>query len=384
MGGNACTRILEPPRGSFFLLGPRGSGKSTWLRQTYTEAHWIDLLDEATYQLYLADPAAFSARLEALPDRSMVVIDEVQRLPNLLNVVHQKIESKRLRFALSGSSARKLRREGVNLLAGRAAWRTLHPFVPEELGTAFRLDETLKTGLLPLIHAAEEPTEALAAYVRMYLKEEVQAEALTRNLPGFARFLPIAAVFHGQVLNVSALARDAGVARTTVQSYLQILEDTLFTFQVPAYEARLRVRERRHPKLYWVDPGLARAVRGERGEPDLESKGALFEGWIAQLLRAYMDYRGIADEISWWAPAETKNTEVDFVLRRGRELIAIEVKSSQRWQPEYARGLRAIGELKGLRRRIAVYLGAHVLAPEPGIEVLPLADFLQLLESGLP
>jgi uncharacterized protein len=194
------------------------------------------------------------------------------------------------------------------LLAGRAAWRTLHPFVPEELGTSFGLDETLKTGLLPLIHAAEEPAGALAAYVRLYLKEEVQAEALTRNLPGFARFLPIAAMFHGQVLDVSALARDAAVARTTVQSHLQILEDTLFTFLVPAYEARLRVRERRHPKLYWVDPSLARAVRGERGEPDLESKGALFEGWIAQVLRAHMDYRGIADELSWWAPVETKKT----------------------------------------------------------------------------
>jgi len=177
------------------------------------------------------------------------VVDEVQRLPGLLNVIHQKLETRRLRFALSGSSARKLRRSGVNLLAGRAVRRSLHPFVPEELEGSFSLARTLEWGALPIVWAAPDKQDALEAYVQMYLKEEIQAEAATRNLPGFARFLPIAGLFHGQTLNVSALARDAGVARTTVQGYLEILEDTLFTFQLPAYEARLRVRERRHPKL---------------------------------------------------------------------------------------------------------------------------------------
>lgn len=268
-------RLFQPPKGSYFLFRPRGSGKSTWLRQLHPDAHWVDLLDEGRFQSYLVDPSLFSSELEALADRSTVVIDEIQRLPNLLNVVHQKIEAKRLRFALSGSSARKLRRSGVNLLAGRAVLRHLHPYVPEELGPAFDLREVLDTGALPIMRAADNPRDALISCVQLYLREEIQAEAATRNLAGFARFLPIAGLFHGQALNVSSLARDAGVARTTVQGYVQILEDTLFTFQLPAFEARLRVRERRHPKLYWVDAGLVRAVTRTLDVPSPDTSGAL-------------------------------------------------------------------------------------------------------------
>jgi len=376
-------RLFAPPKGSYFLFGPRGSGKSTWLRRLHPDAHWIDLLDEGRYQAYLVDPSLFSSELEALADRSTVVIDEVQRLPNLLNVVHQKIETKRLRFALSGSSARKLRRGGVNLLAGRALLRHLHAYVPQELGSRFRLDEALDVGTLPIIDAAENRRDALSSYVHLYLREEIQAEAATRNLAGFARFLPIAALFHGQALNVSSLARDAGVARTTVQGYLQILDDTLFTFQVPAYEARLRVREKRHPKLYWVDPGLVRAVAGRSGSPDAEALGPLFEGWIAQCLRAHNDYAGLYDEIAYWAPAEARNTEVDFLLRRGKRFIAIEVKAARRWRSDLAKGLRAVADLKGVERRIVVYMGNQVLRPEPGIEVLPHAKFMAEVQSGL-
>jgi uncharacterized protein len=376
------SRLFQPPRGSYFLFGPRGSGKSTWLRELHPEGHWIDLLDEARYQTYLVDASVFSAELDALPDRSLVVVDEVQRLPNLLNVVHQKIEAKRLRFVLSGSSARKLRRGGVNLLAGRAVRRALHPFVPEELGPSFRLERVLEIGALPIIWTAENPEDSLESYVQMYLKEEIQAEAATRNLPGFARFLPLAALFHAQTLNVSSLARDAGVARTTVQGYLEILEDTLFTFRVPALETRLRVRERRHPKLYWVDPGLVRAVLARGGGMESVSSGALFEGWIAQLLRVYRDYRKAFDDVAYWAPAEAKGVEVDFILRRGRELIAIETKASRRWKPDLVRGLRAVSELPGLRRRILVYMGREKLAPERDLAVLPLADFLAELEGG--
>lgn len=376
-------RLFAPPKGSYFLLGPRGCGKSTWLRALHPRAHWVDLLDEGLHHDYLVDPSLFGAELEALPNGSTVVVDEVQRLPGLLNTVHQKIESKRLRFALSGSSARKLRRGGVNLLAGRAVRRQLYPFVPEELGGEFRLARALEIGSLPVIWRSPEPADALAAYVRLYLREEIQAEAATRNLAGFARFLPIAGLFHGQTLNVSALARDAGVARSTVQGYLEILEDTLLTFSLPAYEGRLRVREKKHPKLYWIDAGLARAARHEKGPPSAEAMGALFEGWVAMLLSAYRDYRGLHDEMFYWSPAEAKGTEVDFLLRRGRKFVAIEVKASRRLKPEFLRGLRAIADLPGLERRLLVYLGDRVLEPEPGIEVLPIASFHALLESGL-
>lgn len=381
MGSSPISRIFSAPAGSYFLFGPRGAGKSTWLRHLHPDAHWIDLLDEGRYQDYLVDPARFGAELAALDDGATVVVDEVQRLPNLLNVVHQKIEAKRLRFALSGSSARKLRRSGVNLLAGRAVRRVLHPFVPEELGAEFDLLRTLQHGSLPLIWSSADPADTLRSYVQMYLREEVQAEALTRNLAGFARFLPLAGLFHGQTLNISSLARDAGVARTTVQGYLQILEDTLFTFQLPAFESTLRVRERRHPKLYWVDPGLVGAVIGPRSAAQSDP-GARFEGWIAQLLRAYQDYRGLFDEMAYWSPAESKHIEVDFVLTRGTEHIAIEVKTSTRWRSEFGKGLRAIADLSGMRRRIVIYQGTDTLRPENGIEVWPVARFLRELADG--
>lgn len=220
-------RILKAPEKSFFLMGPRGSGKSTWLRAIFPDAHVINLLSEVTYQRLLANPALFADELRALPSERRVIIYEVQRLPGLLNEVHRFIEERRLRFVLCGSSARKLKRPDVNLLGGRALRRSMHPFVPEELGDLFDLEETLGFGSLPIVWDSTEKEETLAAYAQLYLKEEIQAEALVRNLPGFARFLPIAAIFHCQTINVTNIAREAGVARTTVAGYLDILEETL-------------------------------------------------------------------------------------------------------------------------------------------------------------
>ena len=258
-------RLTRPPRRSFFLLGVRGVGKSTWARQQFPDAPRIDLLDEGRYQDYLADPSLFGAELDTIPAGSWVVVDEIQRLPNLLNEVHRFIEDRGLKFALLGSSARKLKAAGVNLLAGRALNKTMHPLTPAELGGDFGLEVALDSGTIPLVWVAEERRAVLESYVQLYLREEIRAEALVRNLPGFARFLPIAALCHGEVVNVSGLARDCGVARTTVNGYLDILEDTLLAYRLPAFEAKLRVRERRHPKLYWVDPGLVRAVKKRRG-----------------------------------------------------------------------------------------------------------------------
>jgi len=215
-------RILNPPEQSFFLMGPRGSGKTTWLRATFPDAHVIDLLAEETYQRLLTSPGLFADELRAVPSGKLVIIDEVQRLPNLLNEVHRFIEEKHLRFVLCGSSARKLKRAGVNLLAGRAMHRSMHPFVPEELGTKFDIEDALRHGLLPIVWDSTAKEETLGAYAMLYLKEEIQAEALVRNLPGFARFLPAAAIIHGQTVNVSNLARESGVARTTVAGYLDI------------------------------------------------------------------------------------------------------------------------------------------------------------------
>ena len=280
---NTIRRVLETPKMSFFLFGPRGTGKTTWLRERFPNAHRIDLLNEALYQSFLADIGLFAQQLRAIERGSWVVVDEVQRIPALLNEVHRFMEERNLRFVLCGSSARKLKQSGTNLLAGRALRKFMHPFLPEELGTRFDLEEILCWGSLPVIWTAPDKKGALEAYAVMYLKEEIKAEAIVRNLPAFARFFPLAALFHGQILNVSGLSRDAGVSRTTAAGYIEVLEDTLLAFRLPAYRAKLRVREQKHPKLYWVDPGLVRAVQKQHGPLSSQEKGPLFEGWIASL-----------------------------------------------------------------------------------------------------
>lgn len=375
-------RILQFPQKSFFLLGPRGTGKSTWLRKTFPKAHWIDLLSESVYQGLLANPDQFAAELRAVPYRTWVVVDEVQRLPWLLNEVHRFIEEKQLHFILCGSSARKLKQAGVNLLAGRALHRSMHPFVPEEIGSAFQLRAALQYGLLPIIWDSVEKQETIAAYTQFYLKEEIQAEAIVRNLSGFARFLPVSALFHAQTVNITNIAREAGVARTTVSGYLDILEETLLCFRLPAYEAQLRVRERKLPKWYWCDPGIVRGMKQVSGTPAPEERGALFEGMVAQLIRAYKDYRGIIDQMYYWGSSGSTAVEVDFLLFQGKESIAVEAKSGKNFTQNWCKGLRAISKLKGLRRRIIVYPEGPAMKTEDGIEVLPFRNFSGLLAAG--
>jgi predicted AAA+ superfamily ATPase len=376
------TRITRPPEASFFLFGARGVGKSTWARQHFAKAHRIDLLDEGRYQSLLAEPRLFADELRAVRRGSWVVVDEVQRVPGLLNEVHRFIEERALRFVLLGSSARKLRTSGTNLLAGRALWKVMYPLVPQELGDDFELESVLRFGSIPLIRMARNPRQTLEAYVQLYLREEIKAEALVRNLPGFVRFLPVAALFHGQVVNISGIARDAGTARTTVSGYLEILEDTLLASRLSAFEARLRVRERKHPKLYWIDPGLVRAVKKQLGPVAAEETGALLEGWVFTLLRAYAQERELYDEIFYWAPAQARHLEVDFLLRRGNELLALEVKSASRFSRSWIAGLKAIGKLDDVVRRIVVYRGGERLKTSEGIEVWPVETFLRRLERN--
>lgn len=376
-------RLLGPPRGSFLLLGPRGTGKTTWLAQHFPSVPRIDLLDEVRYQRYLGDAGAFERELRTVAAGAWVVVDEIQRLPSLLNEVHRQIETRRLRFALTGSSARKLRRSGVNLLAGRAVRRTMFPLSPAELGADHALDRMLAIGSLPIVWTADDPEDTLDAYVRTYMKEEIQAEALTRNLPAFARFLPVAALFHGQVLNVASLARDAGVARSTVVEYLSILEDTLLAQRLPAYEGRLRVREKKHPKLYWVDAGLVRTLKGATGSVASDERGPLLEGVVWMLLRLYRDVKKLRPhEAYYWAPGEAKSTECDFLLVAGSEKVAVEVKASTRVRNDHFVGLRALSDLPGLRRRLVVHLGEESGRTPDGIEVLPFEGFLGELDAG--
>lgn len=381
MSLHSVPRLYRLPESSFFLFGVRGVGKSTWIRSKLPNALRFDLLDETLYQQLLADPAPFAAELRTLAPGSWVIVDEIQRLPGLLNEVHRFIEERRLRFALLGSSARKLRAAGVNLLAGRALWREMFPLTPEELGEQLDLGRTLEIGALPLVLDSPQPLQTLRAYVQLYLREEIKGEALVRNLPGFARFLPIAALCHGQTMNVAGLARDVGVARTTVEGYIQILEDTLLARRLPAHTARLRVRERKHPKLYWVDPGIARAAKASYGPVVPEERGALLEGWVHTLLVTYMAERDLAHEIAYWSPAGSRQTEVDFLLSRRAEHCALEVKAATRVQPKHLAGLRAIAPLPGLTRRVLVHQGERPGRTEDGIDLWPIATLLQALQT---
>jgi len=234
---------------------------------------------------------------------------------------------------------------------------------------------------MPIVWDSVSKQETLSAYVQLYLKEEIQAEALVRNLSGFARFLPIAALLHGQNVNVTNIAREAGVARTTVTGYLDILEETLLCFRLPAYEAKLRARERKLPKWYWRDPGIVRTMKRASGPMAPEEKGALFEGLVAQLLRAFRDYRGICEEIVYRAPSDRTTPEVDFILIRGSELIAVEAKSGETFKDAWCKGLRTIEPLEGLKRRIVVYLRGPALKTREGIEVMSLGQFAAQLAT---
>jgi len=372
-------RRFRPPSTSFFLFGARGAGKTSVLEKTIPARLAIDLLSQENYLKYAIDPGLLRRQLEPLSAGEWIWIDEIQRLPELLNEVHWGIEKKRLKFALSGSSSRKLRRAGVNLLAGRALAKELFPFLPEELGEDFDLEEALRHGTIPLIVASEDRKARLRAYLYAYLREEVQAEAYVRDLPAFARFLKVAALLHGQTLSLSSVARDVGVKRPTVENYFSVLEDTLLAHRLMPYEAGIRVKEKRHPKFYWIDPGLVRGLRDEWGPVPASDRGALFEGFVLMALRAYQSYDDAFDDIFYWASA---NVEVDFLIKRNSRFHAIEAKSSARARPEDLTGLRSIADLPKLGKRMLLYPEIDRQRTEDGIEILGYREFFARLAAG--
>jgi predicted AAA+ superfamily ATPase len=338
---SSIPRFFKAPEKSFFLFGPRGTGKTSWLRASLPAAVWLDLLDPETFRAYAARPERLRELLQGNPRREQVVIDEVQRCPELLPVVHALMEeNRRLRFTLTGSSARKLRRTGVDLLAGRAVLRSLHPFMAAELGSAFELRGALEIGLVPLVTQSTQARDTLRAYAALYVKEEVQAEGLTRNVGAFARFLEAISLSHGAVLNVSNVARDCEVNRKTVEGYLQILEDLLLSFQLPVFSRRAGRATVARPKLYLFDTGLYRALRPTGPlDPPGDIQGAALEGLVAQHLRALLAYRDDGTQLRYWRTRS--GLEVDFVLYGPRTFQAIEVKNATRVRPEDLRGLQA-------------------------------------------
>lgn len=377
------TRSLGRPDRSFLLVGPRGTGKTTWLRQILPDAEWFDLLRMGTVLELTREPNRFRALIEARPHGTWVVVDEVPKLPALLDEVQSLIADRgtAYRFALCGSSARKLRRMETNLLAGRVAVRQFFPLTLGELGGSPPLNDLLRYGTLPSVCA--EPTQAvdtLDAYVTTYLREEIQQEALTKDFGAFSRFLEVAALSNGQVVNVAGTARDAGVSRMTVARYYQVLVDTLVGFWLPAWQSKARIKEVRHPKFYLFDAGVARALLGRLRDPlEAAERGPLLETLVLQELRAAMSIHNAGGELSYWrTPA---GVEVDFIWRRGRRAVGVEVKASSRWRHEDTAVLRQLIDEKVLSAGCLVYGGNDILR-DRGIDVLPFTVFAQRAAGG--
>ncbi len=376
-------RFFPLPEQSFFLFGPRGTGKSTWLQHVFPDALILDLLEPAVHRRLDSRPERLTEIVAGAPRSEVVVIDEVQRVPELLSVVHSLIEQHRgLRFVLTGSSARKLRRGGVDLLAGRALNRTLHPFMAAELPT-FELGRALTQGMLPLVWAAPRPTDVLGSYTSLYLDQEIRLEGWARDAGSFARFLEAVSFSHGAVLNATEVARECEVERRTVTRYLEVLEDLLLAFRVPVFTRRARRRTSSHPKLYLFDAGVYRALR-PRGplDRDEEIEGAAFEGLVAQHLRAWIAYSGSDCKLYFWRTR--KGVEVDFVVYGGGGFWAVEVKNTTRVRPRDLRSLRTFREDYPECEALLVYRGGERLRID-GIWCLPGEEFLRELrpERGL-
>ncbi len=378
-------RRLPLPERSFLLLGPRGTGKTTWLRTQLPRASWYNLLLDRELLRLMRDPGSFRREVEALPRGSWVVVDEVQKLPSLLNEIHDALASapRRWRFALTGSSARRLRREDVNLLAGRAVTRRMLPLTVAEIGAEPGPDDLLRFGGLPLVRSERSAAiriDLLEAYVETYLTQEIRAEALVRSLDSFTRFLEVAALANAQVTSVASLARDAAVARPTVQGYFEVLVDTLIGAWLPAWRPRAKVKEVKHPKFYLFDTGVVRALSRRLREPlEAAERGTLLETLVFHELRAQIAYSGCGGELSYYRTAS--GSEVDFIWSRGKHAVGIEVKASARWRPEYGRPLADLHHGGAATSSYGVYLGDRPLRDGP-IRVLPLHAFLRELARG--
>jgi predicted AAA+ superfamily ATPase len=374
-------RLLQPPlKQSFFLFGPRGVGKTAWAHEQFPDALFFDLLDYQTYTQLLAAPQRLG---DQIPQgyKGWVVVDEIQRVPELLNEVHRLIELRRLRFVLTGSSVRKLRQRGVNLLAGRALTRHLHPLMASELGSDFDLKRALRWGCLPLACTSEKPQDYLNSYAATYLREEVQQEGFARNIGAFGRFLEAASFSQGSVLNMAAVARECAVSAKVVEDYFSILEDLLIAVRLPVFTKHAKRRLIAHPKFYYFDAGVFQSIR-PRGPLDATEQihGAALETLFLQQARALNDYRDLGYRLHYWRTAIGE--EVDFVLYGERGLRAFEVKMAQNIRPDDLRGLLSFRTDFPQAKAYLLYLGNRRWH-DRGVEVLPFADCVTQLDHWL-
>ncbi len=377
-------RIFKSPGGSFFIFGPRGTGKSTWLKKTFPDAYLIDLLDEKTFRENNAHPERIKQVVEANPGIKRYIIDEIQKAPALLDSIHSLIEEyKTHQFILTGSSARKLRRGGVNLLAGRALLTNFHPFIASELKENFSLDTALKFGLIPLVVSSNTPDKTLDAYIALYLKEEVKEEGLVRDIGAFARFMEIISFSHGSVLNLSNLARECQVSRKVVENYIFIVEDLLVGYKIPVFAKRAKRAMTAQSKFYLFDAGVYYHLRprGPLDSPD-EVGGAALEGLVLQHLKAWCDYTDDRVDCYFWRTRG--GSEVDFILYGENNFHAVEVKNAGQIHSQSLRSLKTFLNDYPESSATLLYRGTEKLVID-GITCWPVEDFLlQLAPNKWP
>ncbi|MFW7381781.1 MAG: ATP-binding protein [Oligoflexus sp.] len=375
-------RIIEldkiTDKKSLFLLGPRQTGKSSLIKKTYPDSPLYNLLDATIYRQFSADPSRLRKEILAMASQpDLVIIDEIQRIPELLNEVHLMIEDYGIKFLLTGSSARALRKKGVNLLAGRARSRRLHPFIYSELGDHFDLSRALTYGTLPYIYFSDSPQEDLSEYTGIYLKEEIAAEGLTRNIPAFSRFLEVAALSNGSMLNYSNIASDAEVKRSTVVDYFQLLRDTLLGDDLPAWQKTSKRKAIGTAKFYFFDQGIVNFLsKNNLIQSGSSLFGQAFENFIYHELKTFCDYNPLKSLYYWRSKSQY---EVDFILE---EKFAIEVKGKSTLNQQDFKGLKALREENLLEKYIIVSCVDRAYV-EDGIKVYPWKDFLKNLWHGL-
>jgi len=377
-------RFFNDPEASFFLFGARGTGKSTWLKMNFThDILYVDLLNPENFRKYSAKPERLEELLAGNPDTQTVIVDEIQKVPELLDVVHHLIEeNKNVRFILTGSSSRKLKRSGVDLLAGRAIHKTFHPFMGAELAENFDLAHALKYGLIPLIYRSKNPIETLHSYITLYINEEVKMEGLIRNVGGFNRFLETVSFSNGSVINISEIARDSQVGRKAVEGYISILEDLLLSIQIPVFTKRAKRLLIAHPKFYFFDTGVFRALRptGPLDRPQ-EIDGLALETLTLQHLRAWNAYGGNGCKIYYW---RTKaGLEVDFIVYGADHFYAIEVKNTATIRSNDLKGLKAFLSDYPEATGYLIYRGKEKVKIQ-NILCIPATVFYQNLMPGMP
>ena len=372
-------RIVNLPellhKNSFFLLGPRATGKSFLIKsQLKGVSHIFDLLDGETHLRFLEDPTLLEKLCAKIDTEKYIVIDEIQRNPELLNQVHRMIENEGRRFLLTGSSARKLKAGGANLLAGRAWEASLFPLTWFEIGNEkFNLERYLRFGGLPRVVLLNSPDEELYAYAQTYLREEIQAEGLVRKIPQFSRFLKVAALSNGQMLNYSSVASDSGVKVSSVREYFSILEDTLIGFSVGAWSDSQKRKAIETSKFYLFDTGIAHTLAGTKHiDRNSDSFGRSFEHFIAIELRSYISYRRLRIPLCYWRTINGQ--EVDFVL----DDVAMEVKATSKASNRDIKGLKALAE-EGKHKRFLCISTDPMTRSEQGIEYFYWEDFLRML-----